>query len=51
MKIKRNLTAEEREILKGLKYDMYIIICPADKEKAAVVKDRDTYIEKNAATN
>jgi len=29
-----------------LKDDMSIIICPADKGKAVVVEDRDTYMEK-----
>ena len=36
--------SEIREILNGLKDDMSIIICPADKGKAVVVEDRDTYI-------
>jgi len=46
MRIKNNLSVEEREILKGLKNDMSIIICPADKGKAVVVEDRDAYMEK-----
>ena len=46
MRIKNNLSVEEREILKGLKDDMSIIICPADKGKAVVVEDRDGYMEK-----
>ena len=46
MKIKSNLSKEEREILKGLKDDVWIIICPADKGKAVVVEDRDAYKEK-----
>ena len=45
MRIKNNLSVEEREILKGLKDDMSIIICPADKGKAVVVEDRDVYME------
>ena len=46
MRIKNNLSVEEREILKGLKDDMSIIICTADKGKAIVVEDRDAYMEK-----
>ena len=46
MRIKNNLSVEEREILKGLKDDMSIIICPADKGKAVVVEDRNAYMEK-----
>ena len=50
MKIKSNLSKEEREILKGLKDDVSIIICPADKGKAVVVEDRDGYMEKTKVT-
>ena len=42
---------EEREILKGLKDDMSIIICPADKGKAVVVEDRDAYMVINLTDN
>jgi len=45
MKIKSNLSKEEREILKGIG-DKTIIICPADKGKAIVIEDRETYIQK-----
>ena len=46
MRIKNNLSVEEREILKGLRDHMSIIICPADKGKNIVVEDRDAYMEK-----
>ena len=46
MTITNNLSAEEREILKGLKEDVSIIICSADKGKAVVVEDTETYIYK-----
>ena len=46
MKIKSNLSKDEREILKGLKDDVSIIICPADKGIAVVVEYRDAYMEK-----
>ena len=44
MKIKSNLSKEEREILKGIGDDETIIICSADKGKAIVIEDRETYI-------
>jgi hypothetical protein len=46
MTIKENLTKEERHILRSLKEDESIIICPADKGKAVVVEDRSTYLNK-----
>ena len=46
MTIKNNLSPEEREILKGLKDDVSIIICPADKGKAVVVEAKENYIYK-----
>ena len=46
MKIKSNLSKEEREILKGIGDDETIVICPADKGKAIVIEDRETYIQK-----
>ena len=46
MKIKSNLSKEEREILKQIGDDETVIICPADKGKAIVIKDKETYIQK-----
>ena len=46
MKLKSNLSPEQRQILKELKEDDSIIICPADKGKAVVVEDRETYLAK-----
>ena len=46
MKIKPNLSKEEREILREIGEDETIIICPADKGKAIVIEDRETYIQK-----
>ena len=46
MKIKPNLSKEEREILREIGEDGTIIICPADKGKALVIEDRETYIQK-----
>jgi len=40
MKLKSNLSPEQRQILKELKEDDSIIICPADKGMAVVVEDR-----------
>ena len=44
--IKSNLTPAQRKILNDLKNDDTIIICPADKGKAVVVEDRETYMSK-----
>ena len=46
MTIKSNLSAEEKEILRELKNDESIIICSADKGKAVVVEDTETYMSK-----
>ena len=46
MKIKANLTRRQREIIKELKEDDSIIICPADKGKAVVIEDKDVYLMK-----
>ena len=46
MKLKSNLSPEQRKILKELKKDDSVIICPADKGKAVVVEDTDSYLAK-----
>ena len=46
MTVKSNLSKEEREILWKLKEDKSILIVPADKGRAVVVLDRDSYLEK-----
>jgi len=46
MKLKSNLTQAQRKVLQDLKEDESIIICPADKGKAVVVEDRDSYLAK-----
>ena len=46
MTLKGNLTATQRKIRNELKEDDSIIICPADKGKAVVVEDRETYLAK-----
>ena len=46
MKIKSNLSREEREILREIGEDETIIICPADKGKAIVIEDKENYIQK-----
>jgi hypothetical protein len=46
MTMRDNLTRNERAILRSLKNDNSIIICPADKGKAVVIEDRDTYLMK-----
>ena len=43
---KSNFTAAQRKVLQELKQDDAIIICPADKGKAVVVADRETYLAK-----
>ena len=47
MTIKSNLTPDHRRVLKELKEDDTIIICPADKGKAVVVEDREAYMAKS----
>ena len=46
MKIQKNLSREEKEALRKLKNDKSRIICPADKGKAVVVEDTDSYLSK-----
>jgi len=46
MKIRSNLTPAQRKVLRELKDDDTIIICPAGKGKAVVVEDRDVYMAK-----
>ena len=46
MKIKSNLSREEREILREIGEDELIIICPADKGKAIVIEDKENYNQK-----
>ena len=46
MKIKSNLSKEEREIFKQIGDDETIIIYPADKGKTIVIEDKETYIQK-----
>jgi hypothetical protein len=46
MKIKDNLSAAERKIVKEIISDPSIVICPADKGKAIVIEDRDSYLSK-----
>ena len=46
MKVKENLSADEKKILKDIISDPSIIICPADKGRAIVIEDRDTYLLK-----
>ena len=46
MRIRSNLMPAQRKVLRELKDDDTIIICPADKGKAVVVEDRDVYMAK-----
>ena len=46
MKLKENLSAAERKILKDIISDPTIVICPADKGRAIVIEDRDSYLSK-----
>ena len=46
MKIKDNLSADEKKIKKEIISDPDIIICPADKGKAIVLEDRESYLLK-----
>ena len=46
MKLRSNLSPAQRKVLNELKADDSIIICPADKGKAVVVEDRETYLSK-----
>ena len=47
MTLKSNLSKAQRRVLQELKDDESIIICPADKGKAVVVEDRDSYLAKS----
>ena len=40
------MTPAQRKVLNELKADDSIIICPADKGKAVVIEDRETYLSK-----
>ena len=46
VKIKDNLSAKVKKIIKEIVSDPNIVICPADKGKAIVIEDRDTYLSK-----
>jgi len=46
MKIRNNLSADDEKVLKEIISDPSIVICPADKGKAIVIEDRDTYLKK-----
>ena len=46
MKIKDNLSGDDTRILKEIISDPSIIICPADKGRAIVIEDRQTYLTK-----
>ena len=46
MNIKDNLSAEDTKILQNIMSNTSIIICPADKGKAIVIKDKDTNLAK-----
>ena len=44
--MKENLSAAERKIVKDIISDPTIVICPADKGRAIVIEDRDSYLSK-----
>ena len=46
MTMKENLSAAERKIVKDIIGDPTIVICPADKGRAIVIEDRDSYLSK-----
>ncbi|CAM9882633.1 unnamed protein product, partial [Heterosigma akashiwo] len=46
LQIRSTLTPGEKEVLGGLKDDDDILIVPADKGRAVVVMDRETYLQK-----
>ena len=46
LQIRSNLTPVEKEVLRGPKDDNEILIVPADKGRALVVMDRETYLQK-----
>ena len=46
MKIKENLSSDDKKLIQDIVSDPSIVICPADKGKAIVIEDRDTYLSK-----
>ena len=46
MKIKENLSSDDKKLIQEIISDPSIVICPADKGKAIVIEDRDTYLSK-----
>ena len=46
LRLRSNLTPAQRKVLNELKADDSIIIYPADKGKAVVIEDRETYLSK-----
>ena len=46
LQIRSTLTPGEKEVLRWLKDDNDILIVPADKGRAVVVMDRETYLQK-----
>ncbi|CAM9419590.1 unnamed protein product, partial [Heterosigma akashiwo] len=46
LQIRSTLTPGEKEVLRGLRDDNDILIVPADKGRAVVVMDRETYLQK-----
>ena len=46
MKIKENLSSDDKKLIQDIVNDPSIVICPADKGKAIVIEDRDTYLSK-----
>jgi len=46
MKIKENLSSDDKKLIQKIISDPSIVICPVDKGKAIVIEDRDTYLSK-----
>ena len=46
MKTKENLSSDERKILREIVSDASIVFCPADKGRAIVIEDRESYLQK-----
>ena len=46
MKIKENLSSDDKKLIQEIISDPSIVICPADKGKAIVIEDRDMYLSK-----
>jgi hypothetical protein len=44
--IKQNLSKDENMIIKSLKEDQSIVICAADKGRAIVIEDKNSYLQK-----